>query len=128
MATRPLPVYESCWRKKDKTIGESLPSAKTALFHHLTRNPVMLSFFCNVSCAFQLGRPAMDGRWRLKCCEAGNDDCSSSARITSPRWKTTRGFFSVDFGDLWRKDKRNQRAQAVVKRWRMGYLVWARQV
>jgi hypothetical protein len=39
-----------------------------------------------------------------------------------------QGIFSVSFGGLWRKDKRNQRVQAVVKRWRMGYLVWARQV
>jgi hypothetical protein len=39
---RPLPLYESCWRKKDKTVGESLPPANIALFHHLTRNPVVL--------------------------------------------------------------------------------------
>jgi hypothetical protein len=59
---RPLPLYESCQGKKDKRVGESLPCANIALVHHVLRIPVMLSLSCNVSCAFQLGRPAMDGR------------------------------------------------------------------
>jgi hypothetical protein len=66
------------------------------------------SFLCYVSCEFQSSRPASDCRWRQVCCKARNDDCSSSARVTSQRWKTTRDFFSVGFGDVWRKDKRSR--------------------